>query len=188
MTSAWPPPIGRRPVSTYNWPSGRLLLRHLRLYGFARSDRDLARLGDLVNQVHMEHAIVELGAGYLHVVGEAEAPLKRRCRGAGSRCRSSSPRPYAPQGEALLEPFTPQVWASLPQSPRQPRSLLSIASLNIAKSRVRPSICNRVRIDQTCFGRNGGFWPMSLPLLQGSRRGVADVVCACVSMAILLGW
>src|SRR5262249_32250083 len=38
----------------------------------------------------------------------------------------------------------------------QPRSLLSIARLNIAKSRVRPSICNRVRIDQTCFGRNGG--------------------------------
>jgi hypothetical protein len=42
--------------------------------------------------------------------------------------------------------------------------------LNIAKSRVRPSICNRVRIDQTCFGRSGGFWPMSLPLFQGSRR------------------
>ena len=42
----------------------------------------------------------------------------------------------------------------------QPRRLLSIARLNIAKSRVRPSICNRARIDQTCFGRNGGFWPM----------------------------
>ena len=41
----------------------------------------------------------------------------------------------------------------------QPRRLLSIARLNIAKSRVRPSICNRVRIDQTCFGRNGGFSP-----------------------------
>ena len=70
----------------------------------------------------------------------------------------------------------------------QPRSLLSIARLNIARSRVRPSICNRVRIAQTCFGRNGGFWPMSLPLFQGSRRGVEDVVCACVSMVILLGW
>src|SRR5262249_21672526 len=34
------------------------------------------------------------------------------------------------------------------------RSLLSSARLNIAKSRVRPSICNRVRIDQTCFGRS----------------------------------
>jgi len=41
----------------------------------------------------------------------------------------------------------------------QPRRLLSIARLNIAKSRVRTSICNRVRIDQTCFGRNGGFSP-----------------------------
>jgi peptide/nickel transport system substrate-binding protein len=38
--------------------------------------------------------------------------------------------------------------------------------LNIAKSRVRPAICNRVRIDQTCFGRSGGFWPISLPLFQ----------------------
>ena len=32
--------------------------------------------------------------------------------------------------------------------PEERRSLLSIARLNIAKSRVRPSICNRVRIDQ----------------------------------------
>ena len=30
----------------------------------------------------MEHAIVELGTGYLHVVGEAEAPLKRAPRDA----------------------------------------------------------------------------------------------------------
>jgi hypothetical protein len=29
---------------------------------------------------------------------------------------------------------------------------------------------------------------MSLPLFQGSRRDVADVVCACVSLVILLGW
>ena len=35
---------------------------------------------------------------------------------------------------------------------------------------------------------NGGFWPMSLPLFQGSRRGAEDVVCAWVSMVILLGW
>jgi hypothetical protein len=59
-----------------------------------------------------------------------------------------------------------------------PRSLLSIARLNIAKSRVLPSICNRVRIDQTCFGLNGGFWPMNLPLFQGSLRGVEVVVWA----------
>jgi hypothetical protein len=36
-------------------------------------------------------------------------------------------------------------------------SLLSIARLNIARSRDRPSICSLVRIDQTCFGRNGRF-------------------------------
>jgi hypothetical protein len=34
------------------------------------------------------------------------------------------------------------------------------------------------RIDQTCFGSNGGFWPMSLPLFQGSPRGVGAMVCA----------
>jgi hypothetical protein len=37
----------------------------------------------------------------------------------------------------------------------QPRSLLSMAKLNIAKSRVRPSTCNFVRIVQTCFRRRG---------------------------------
>jgi hypothetical protein len=49
-----------------------------------------------------------------------------------------------------------------------PRSLLSMATLNIAKSRVRPSICNLVRIDQTCFGRRGGFAPINLPLFQAT--------------------
>jgi hypothetical protein len=39
----------------------------------------------------------------------------------------------------------------------------------IARSRVRPSICNLVRIDQTCFGRSGGFAPVNLPLFQGTR-------------------
>src|SRR6266478_4325175 len=37
----------------------------------------------------------------------------------------------------------------------QPRSLLSIARLNMARSRVRPSIWSFVRIDQTCLGRSG---------------------------------
>ena len=33
----------------------------------------------------------------------------------------------------------------------QPRSLLSIAKLNMARSRARPSIWSLVRIDQTCL-------------------------------------
>jgi hypothetical protein len=37
----------------------------------------------------------------------------------------------------------------------QPRGLLSMAKLNIAKSRIRPSTCSFVRIVQTCFGRRG---------------------------------
>lgn len=39
-----------------------------------------------------------------------------------------------------------------------------VVRLNIAKSRVRLSIWSFVRIDQTCFARSGGFWPISLPL------------------------
>src|SRR5262245_33614533 len=49
----------------------------------------------------------------------------------------------------------------------QPRSLRSIAKLNMARSRVRPSTINRVLIDQTWFGRSGGLAPISLPLFRG---------------------
>jgi hypothetical protein len=50
----------------------------------------------------------------------------------------------------------------------QPRSLLSIASLNMARSRARPLIWSFVRLDQTCLGRGDGLAPVSLPLLQGT--------------------
>src|SRR3954453_8454479 len=68
----------------------------------------------------------------------------------------------------------------------QPRSLLSIAKLNMAKSRARPSIWSFVRIDQTCLGRSGGFAPVSLPLFHGTRLGAAvGLTGSC--LAILLG-
>src|SRR5213596_2736930 len=68
----------------------------------------------------------------------------------------------------------------------QPRSLLSIARLNMARSRVRPSIWSFVRIDQTCLGRSGGFAPVSFPLFHGTRLGVgAAFTWSC--MLILLG-
>src|SRR5215469_8853058 len=51
----------------------------------------------------------------------------------------------------------------------QPLSLLSIARLNIARSRRRPSICSRTRIVQTSFGFSGRFWPIRRPLFQGAR-------------------
>jgi hypothetical protein len=51
----------------------------------------------------------------------------------------------------------------------QPRSLLSMARLNSARSRLRFAIWSFVRIDQTCFGRNGDLAPVSLPLFQGIR-------------------
>jgi hypothetical protein len=50
-----------------------------------------------------------------------------------------------------------------------PRSLLSIARLNMVRSRARPLIWNVVQIDQTGLGRSGGFGPVSLPLFQGNR-------------------
>ena len=51
----------------------------------------------------------------------------------------------------------------------QPRSLLSIASLNSARSRLCASICSLVRIDQTWLGRRGGLAPISLPKVSGAR-------------------
>jgi hypothetical protein len=44
---------------------------------------------------------------------------------------------------------------------------VSMARLNSARSRVRPSSCSFVRIDQTWLARSGGFAPISLPLFQG---------------------
>ena len=43
-------------------------------------------------------------------------------------------------------------------------SLLSIAKLKSARSRVRPSISSRVRMTQISFGLKGAFWPTVLPL------------------------
>jgi hypothetical protein len=63
--------------------------------------------------------------------------------------------------------------STLSATTSQPRSLLSIARLNIPRSRIRPSNCSLVRIDQTCLGRKGGFAPVSFPLLHGT--------CSCVA-------
>src|SRR3974377_2391613 len=69
----------------------------------------------------------------------------------------------------------------------QPRSLLSIARLNIARSRVLPSNCSLLRIDQMSFGRNGGLAPVSFPLFQAKRPVVVVGNSVCGScMAVLL--
>jgi hypothetical protein len=47
-----------------------------------------------------------------------------------------------------------------------PRSLLSRARLNRAKSRVLLANCRRIRIDQISFGFSGGFCPSRRPLFQ----------------------
>src|SRR6516165_12274033 len=67
----------------------------------------------------------------------------------------------------------------------QPRSLLSIARLNIARSRVLLS--SLLRIDQMCFGRSGSLAPVSFPLFQAKRPVVVVGNCVCGScMAVLL--
>jgi hypothetical protein len=54
----------------------------------------------------------------------------------------------------------------------QARSLLSIARLKIARSRLDRAISRRTRMDQTCFGSRGFFWPMSNPWFQGRWPGL----------------
>src|SRR6266852_2192519 len=67
-----------------------------------------------------------------------------------------------------------------------PRSLLSIARLNIARSRLRFATWSLVRIDQTCFGRSGGLAPISLPLFQPPRLGAVATGASLSCMVILL--
>jgi hypothetical protein len=57
----------------------------------------------------------------------------------------------------------------------QARSLLSIARLKIARSRLDPAISSLTRMDQTCFGSSGFFWPISNPLFQGAGFYRLDV-------------
>jgi hypothetical protein len=62
----------------------------------------------------------------------------------------------------------------------QARSLLSIARLKIARSRLDCAISRRTRMDQMCFGSRGFFWPMSNPLFQGRwprSMGRTDIRC-----------
>jgi hypothetical protein len=76
--------------------------------------------------------------------------------------------------------------STLSATTSQPQVLLSIARLNMARSRTRPSIWSFVRIDQTCFGRSGGFDPVSFPLFQGRCLIAITVVFSRSSMFLLL--
>jgi hypothetical protein len=55
-------------------------------------------------------------------------------------------------------------------------------------SRVRPAMIRRVLIDHTCFGRSGGFAPISLPLFQGVRVGLFNRKTSLSDMVVLLGY
>src|ERR1700739_2553439 len=77
--------------------------------------------------------------------------------------------------------------ATLTATTSQPRSLLSIAKLNRARSRMRRSSSKRVLIDQTCFGCSGGLAPISLPLFQGVRLLTGEQF-SLSDMIVLLVW
>ena len=62
---------------------------------------------------------------------------------------------------------------------------LSIARLNMARSRLRRSSCNFARIDHTWPGLNGGFGPVSLPLFLAGRRGLA--ICDVKLLSYMVG-
>src|SRR5262245_48384104 len=63
-----------------------------------------------------------------------------------------------------------------------------MATLNMARSRVRPWIISRVLIAHTCFGRNGGLAPVSLPLFQGVRVRAVKRQLSLSVMILLLGY
>src|SRR5262245_39122107 len=63
-----------------------------------------------------------------------------------------------------------------------------MATLNMAKSRVRPWIISRALIAHTCFGRNGGLAPVSLPLFQGVRIRAVKRQLSLSVMILLLGY
>src|SRR5262249_12436525 len=62
----------------------------------------------------------------------------------------------------------------------------SIARLNSANSRIRPSIWSLVRIDQTCLAESGGLAPMSFPLFQGVRISAGGLESSWICMVVLL--
>ena len=70
----------------------------------------------------------------------------------------------------------------------QPRSLLSIAKLNIARSRVRPLIWSFVRIDRTWLGRSGGFAAHSLGCIHLILHGQPRSVTRSIVVVIEAGW
>src|SRR5258707_6788161 len=80
---------------------------------------------------------------------------------------------------ARCRTFTPeQISSNRSLTRSQARSLLSMAILKMTRSRQDRVISRRTRMDQTCFGSRGFFWPMSNPLFQGRwpwSTGRADI-------------
>jgi hypothetical protein len=83
--------------------------------------------------------------------------------------------PNSPGSEYVIDPQPHQVALSL----------LSIAKLNMARSRRRLSIWRRTRMGQTSFGFSGRFWPIRRPLFHGvcCREAIVLSVVMLISEA-----
>ena len=91
--------------------------------------------------------------------------FNRHLKGHGPAPKASTARAESALGLAI-DPAE-QMSSSRSFTRSQARSLLSIARLKIARSRIDSAISRRTRIDHTCLGSRGFFWPTSSPLFQG---------------------
>lgn len=78
----------------------------------------------------------------------------------------------------LTAAFT-TTWPIFSLTRPHPRSLLSIARSNIAKSRTRCSRCKWIQIAQTCLGLSGGFGPTK-PFVPRHHRTYVRRACKTV--------
>ena len=78
---------------------------------------------------------------------------------------TNRPKRYSIDLDFISLPRETSLTVNLTRS--QPRSLLSSARLNNARSLILESISRSIRIPQICSGLKGSFCPTNLPLFQG---------------------
>jgi hypothetical protein len=120
-------------------------------------------------------------AGKINQLGALIRKARHRVLRTENLCRSRNPsagddrpRCFGSSSEVCLQRLT---WVR----PVQARSLLSIARLNMARSRVRPSTINRVLIAHTCFGRSGGLARSACPYSRACSGRALKVDFHCLA-------
>lgn len=120
------------------------------------------RCGDLANLLGKRYWLKVRCTFSIHAVSDCRVcSVISNCTGQRVLCYMTMAR-----GSAAL-PWATSKTRKLTKS--QPRSLLSIARLNSAKSRACPASWSLIRIAQISFSLSGAFWPTSLPLFQGTE-------------------